>query len=250
MVSRLLENCTEWEFVVVVYCISYRCLWSVLRKKWMYLAMGVFALILMVSNRATEGWSWRLSAAIYFPYVIVSLWHLFGAFGEFAWSLDAEINEGARKILRNDVTAIMLLIILVGLARQYIPDGDFKEAEKQVRSGLLGLFLVYTWLGIVRALLAVWEKVGGDADAESRVGASQAHGCASVTCEPALTNGSDGGGSAAAAASQDGGQSGEARTSVAEQVDDKNGRGWLMLATGVAIGVLANGVVVRRLHRN
>jgi hypothetical protein len=217
----------------------------------MYLAMGVFTLILMVSNRATEGWSWGLLVAIYLPYVIVSLWHLVGACGEFAWSLDAEINEGARKILRDNVTAIIFLIFLFGLARRYIPVGDFKLVMEKTKSVLLGLALVYTWLGVIRAVLATcWKKVGGDADAESRVGAGQAHGCASVTCEPALRNGSDGGGVAAAAASQGGGQSGEVRTSVAEQVDDKNGRGWQMLAIGVVIGVLANGVVVRRLRRN
>ena len=118
----------------------------------------------------------------------------------------------------------------------------------QVHPGLLGLILVYTWLGIVRALLAMWEKVSGDADAESRVGAGQAHGCASVTCEPVLTNGSDGGG--AATASQDGGQSGETRTSIAAQVDNKNGRDWQILAIGAAIGVLASDVVVRCLRRN
>lgn len=236
---------------MVVYCVSSRCLWNVLLKKRMYLAMGVFTLILMVSNRATEGWSWGLLVAIYLPYVIVSLWHLVGACGEFAWSLDAEINEGARKILRDNVTAIIFLIFLSGLARRYIPVGDFKLVMEKTKSVLLGLALVYTWLGVIRAVLATcWKKVGGDADAESRVGAGQAHGCASVTCEPALRNGSDGGGVAAAAASQGGGQSGEVRTSVAEQVDDKNGRGWQMLAIGVVIGVLANGVVVRRLRRN
>lgn len=236
---------------MVVYCISFRCLWNVFCKKWMYLIMGVFTLILMVSNRATEGWSWGLLVTIYLPYVIVSLWHLVGACGEFAWSLDAEINEGARKILRDNVTAIIFLIFLVGLATRYIPDGDFKLVMEKTKSVQLGLAVVYTWLGVIRAALATrWKKVSGDADAESRVGAGQAHGYASITCEPALTNGSDGGGAAAAVASQDGGQSGDARTSVAERVDDKNGRGWLMLATGVAIGVLANGVVVRRFHRN
>ena len=46
-----------------------------------------------------------------------------------------------------------------------------------MRSGLLGLFLVYTWLGIVRAVLATrWKKVSGGADAEFRVGAGQALG--------------------------------------------------------------------------
>lgn len=236
---------------MVVYCSSSCCLRNAVRRKWPYLFMGVLALILMASNRATEGWSWRLLVVIYFPYVIVSLWHFSGAFGEVSWSLDAEVNEDARKILRDNVTAIMFFIFLVGVVGRYVPDVVLNNAVAQMRSGLLALILAYTWLGIVRAVLATrWKKVSGDVDAESRVGAGQAHGCASVTCEPALTNGSDGGGAAAAAASQDGGQSGDARTSVAEQVDDKNGRGWLMLATGVAIGVLANGVVVRRFHRN
>ena len=234
---------------MVVHCSSSCCLRNVLRRKWMYLIMGVFALLCMVSNRATEGWSWRILVAIYLPYVIVSLWHLAGAFGEVAWSLDAGINEDARKILRDNVTAIMPFIILVGLARQGLPDAAFKEAEERVRSGLLGLFLVYTWLGIVRAVLATrWKKVSGGADAEFRVGAGQAHGCASVTCEPVLTNGSDGGG--AATASQDGGQSGETRTSIAAQVDNNNGRDWQILAIGAAIGVLASDVVVRCLRRN
>ena len=66
--------------------------------------------------------------------------------------------------------------------------------------------------------------------------------------QPALTNGSDGGG--AATASLDGGQSGEVGTSVAVQVDNKNGRDWQMLAIGAAIGVLASDVVVRRFRRN
>lgn len=95
---------------MVEYCSSSCCLRNVLRRKWMYLILGVFTLILMVSNRATQGWSWGLLVAIYLPYVIVSLWHLVGACGEFAWSLDAEINEGARKILRDNVTAIIFLI--------------------------------------------------------------------------------------------------------------------------------------------
>lgn len=224
---------------------------SAVRRKCLYLIVGTISLISIPYTHFERGWSWYMSAVVYFPYIIVSVWQIASAFSEAAWSLDAEINEGARKIVRDNVTAIILLIFLVGLAKKGIHDEDFKLAMEKTKSVLLGLVLVYTWLGVVRAVLATrWKKVGGDADAESRVGAGQTHGCTSVTCEPALTNGSDGGGVAAAVASQGGGQSGEVRTSVAEQVDNKNGRGWQMLATGVVIGVLANGVVVRRLRRN
>ena len=223
---------------------------SVVRRKCLHLIVGTISLVSIPYAHFEEGWSWLMSAVVYFPYIIASTWQIASAFGEGFGSLDAKVNRGASKILRDDVTAIFPFIVLITFLEASVPDPKFKEAMAQVHPGLLGLILVYTWLGIVRALLARWEKGSGDADAESRVGAGQAHGCASVTCEPALTNGSDGGGAAAAAASQDGGQSGDARTSVAEQVDDKNGRGWLMLATGVAIGVLANGVVVRRFRRN
>ena len=221
---------------------------SAVRRKCLYLIVGTISLVSIPYTHFERGWSWYMSAVVYFPYIIVSVWQIASAFSEAAWSLDAEINEGARKIVRDNVTAI-ILIFLVGLAKKGIPDEDFKLAMEKTKSVLLGLVLVYTWLGIVRAVLATrWKKVGGDADAESRVGAGEVHGGASASCEPALVGGS--GGCGAAAVGPDGGQSGEGRTSVVAQVDNKNGRGWLMLATGVVIGVLANGVVVRRLRRN
>ena len=44
--------------------------------------------------------------------------------------------------------------------------------------------------------------------------------------------------------------SSEGQVIAAVQVDNKDRRGWRMLAAGVAIGVLASDVVVRRLRRN
>ena len=234
---------------MVMFCNSSCCLRNALRRQWPYLFKGVLALILMASNRATEGWSWQLLVVIYFPYVIVSLWHFSGAFGEVSWSLDAEVNEGARKILRDNVIAIIPLIILVGVAGRYVPDETFKNVMEKMRSGLLGLFLVYTWLGVVRAVLATrWRKGGGDNDVESVVDVGEASVCASARGEPALGDSAEGSG--VAAASLDSVQSGAGWASVAVQVGNKDRRGWRMLAAGVAIGVLASDVVVRHLRRN
>lgn len=234
---------------MVVYCSSSCCLRNVLRRKWPYLFMGVFALIFMASNRATEGWSWQLLVVIYFPYVIVSLWHFSGAFGEVSWSLDAEVNEDARKILRDNVTAIIFFIFLVGVVGRYVPDVALNNAVGQMRSGLLALILAYTWLGIVRAVLATrWRKGGGNNDVESMVDVGEARVRASARCEPAVVSGVEGAG--AAAPDLDGVQAREGQVIAAVQVDNKDRRGWRMLAAGVAIGVLASDVVVRRLRRN
>lgn len=237
------------EIVVVIFCNLSHCLRNALVRKWSYLILGLLTLIMMASNHATEGWSWRLLMVIYLPYVIASLWHFFSAFGEVSWSLDAEVNEDARKILRDNVIAIILFIFLVGVAGRYVPDVALNNAVGQMRSGLLALILAYTWLGIVRAVLAThWTKGVSNNDFESVVDVGETGVCASARCESAVVGSVEGAG--AAAPDLDGVQAREGQVIAAVQVGNKDRRDWRMLATGVAIGVLASDVVVRRLRRN
>lgn len=230
-------------------CNAARRLWDAAGRKLPYLFMGALALTLMVLNHFIQGWSWRLATTVYLPYVIVSLWHFISAFGEGFWSLDAKVNEDASKILRDNVSSMMPFIILIAFAGLGGPDAEFRDVMKQMRGGVSALLLVYTWLGVVRAVLATrWVKRGNDEDIESVIGVGEAGVCASTSCEPALVVGS--GGHGAAVVSLDGGQSDEGRTSAAAQGGNKDVRDWRMLATGVAIGVLASDFVVWRLRRN
>lgn len=159
------------------------------------------------------------------------------------------MNEDARKILRDNVIAIIFFIFLVGVAGRYVPDVALNNAVGQMRSGLLALILAYTWLGIVRAVLAThWTKGVSNNDFESVVDVGETGVCASARCESAVVGSVEGAG--AAASDLGGVQAREGQVIAAVQVGNKDRRGWRMLAAGVAIGVLASDVVVRRLRRN
>jgi len=213
-----------------------------------YVALAALGLLLMWGLPKTNTVTSVSAVFCFTPLVVVSLWHFASAIGNRPWSLDAKINDDASKLVRDNVVAVMVLIVVVGVAIK-IAGNEIGALFNEMDGALGSLIVLYPWLGLIRAILAThWTKKSVEKNAAPVVGAVEVDAWASTSHESVLVDGLEG--CYHTAAGDDGGRSSERCTSAAEEFSVNSARVPRLLAAGVVIGVLSRRLIARRLCRN
>ena len=122
-----------------------------------YIVMGVMALFLLVATPIPLSGSPVVScteSTVYFgPAVIASVWKVSGNCRRSVWSLDAPESEGANRIVRENVTAPMILFLV--LVAACVVNTQIMELVEKLDRPLLALMTLYPWLGLIRAVLTL-----------------------------------------------------------------------------------------------
>lgn len=225
-----------------------RCMKDAIVDKGCYVALAAFGLLLMWVLPKTNTVTSVIAVFCFTPLVFVSLWHFASAIGNRPWSLDAKINDDASKLVRDNVVAVMVFIVVAGVAIK-IAGNEISALFNKMDGALGSLIVLYPWLGLIRAILAThWTKKSVEKNAAPVVGAVEVDAWASTSHESVLVDGLEG--CYNTAAGDDGGRSSERRTSAAEEFSVNSARDRWLLAAGVVIGVLSRRLIARRLRRN
>lgn len=183
---------------------------------------------------------------VHVPYFVVSLWHLLGALGDWPWSLDLEVNRGARERVRDDVTAAQVLAWILCIV------AGFSSAVTEVVIGsglLLGLMGPGPWLGLFRAIFAThWTKKSAEKAGAPVVNAADASAPAAATNPvPVAACGSEGHSDVIVMAERS--RADEEGAGAAKRLLVKNAQERRSLPTAVVIGAVSCVLIVRYLRR-
>lgn len=129
-----------------------------------YGVLGIFAALLVIvppsmTSGDKDGISWTEAIAYFGPIVVVSAWKVFGTVRDAAWKLDAPANKDVNKLARENVSAPLLFVLLLGLLVEVFHNPQLTELVQKTNGTLVSLIVLYPWLGLVRAVLATtWKK--------------------------------------------------------------------------------------------
>ena len=219
-----------------------------IRSKWGYIC-GFLMSLLVIAFTALSDLSVVFKVGvilIHVPYFVVPLWHLLGALGDWPWSLDAEVNRAARESVRNDVTAVHVLVWILCIVAGLIP----AVKEVVIASGfLLGLMGPGPWVGLFRAIFAThWTKKSAEKAGAPVVNAADTSTSAAATNPvPVAACGSEDHSDVTVMAERS--RAGEEGADAAKRLLVKNAQEQRSLPTAVVIGAVSCVLVVRYLRR-
>lgn len=103
--------------------------------------------------------TWTESIVYFSPLAVAGIWGLIGTWFRPAWSLDRKVNADARKHVRDNVIAGVVLLAGLIVPAMMLGNEVIEELIDKMSTTFLGLFVVYPWLGLVRAVLAThWTR--------------------------------------------------------------------------------------------
>ena len=183
---------------------------------------------------------------VHVPFFIVPLWHLLGVLGDWPWSLDSEVNRGARERVRDDVTAAQVLAWILCVVAGLSP----AVKEVVIASGLLlGLMGPGPWLGLFRAIFVThWTKKSAQKAGTPLVNAADASTPAAATTPvPVAACGREGRSDVTVMAERS--RAGEEGAGAVKRLLVKNAQERRSLPTAVVIGAVSCVLIVRYLRR-
>ena len=183
---------------------------------------------------------------IHVPYFISSLWHLLGTLGDWPWSLDSEVNRGARERVRDDVTAAQVLGWILCVVAEWNPE----VKEFVIDSGfLLGLMGAGPWVGLLLAISKThWTKKSAEKAGAPIVHAADASTPAAATTPvPVAACGREGRSDVTVMAERS--RAGEEGAGAVKRLLVKNTQERRSLPTAVVIGAVSCVLIVRYLRR-
>ena len=219
-----------------------------IRSKWGYIC-GFLMSLLVIAFTALSDLSVVFKVGvilIHVPFLIVPLWHLLGVLGDWPWSLDAEVNRGARESVRGDVTAAQVLAWILCIVAGLIP----AVKEFVIASGfLLGLMGPGPWVGLLLAISKThWTKKSAEKAGAPIVHAADASTPAAATTPvPVAACGSEGHSDVTVMAERS--RAGEEGADAAKRLLVKNAQERRSLPTVVVIGAVSCALIVRYLRR-
>ena len=219
-----------------------------IRSKWGYICefLATLSLIAFTALSALSiGFKVGVTL-IHVPFLIVPLWHLLGVLGDWPWSLDSEVNQGARERVRDDVTAAQVLGWILCVVAEWNPE----VKEFVIASGfLLGLMGTGPWVGLLLAISKThWTKKSAEKAGAPVVNAADTSAPAAATNPvPVAACGSEGNSDVIVMAERS--RAGEEGADAAKQLLVKNAQKQQSLPTAVVIGAVSCVLIVRYLRR-
>lgn len=220
-----------------------------IRSKWGYICGALLVSLPVIALTALSALPVVFKVGVilvHVPYFVVSLWHLLGALGDWPWSLDLEVNRGARERVRDDVTAAQVLGWILCVVAGWNPE----VKEFVIASGfLLGLMGTGPWVGLLLAISKThWTKKSAEKAGAPIVNAADASAPAAATNPvPVAACGSEGHSHVIVMAERS--RAGEEGADAAKRLLVKNAQERRSLPTVVVIGAVSCALIVRYLRR-
>ena len=215
------------------------------RGHFVWLSVGLLMVPLIVS--LTKLTLFQM-VGVFGPSFIVSLLQIFCAYSKRPCLFDLKVNEEARKFVSDHIVAPMILLFLVGGATLVCSEGMNKLLGGQ-EGTLQGLIVVYPWLALIRAALAVLQtkKSAEKAGAPVVNAADTSAPAAATNPVPVAACGSEGNSDVIVMAERS--RAGEEGADAAKRLLVKNAQEQRSLPTAVVIGAVSCVLVVRYLRR-
>lgn len=94
------------------------------------------------------------------PLFIGAVWKMVSMTkGGWRGSLAKEENKDADKLVNENVFAPLVLVVLIAVAQMIFGENVLDSLVQKANGALVGLLVVYPWLGLIRAVFAThWSK--------------------------------------------------------------------------------------------
>ena len=215
------------------------------RGHFVWLSVGLPMVCLMVP---LAGFTLVQMVGVFGPSFIVSLLQIFCAYSKRPCLFDLKVNEEAGKFVGDHIVAPMILFFLVGAATLVCSEGMNKLLGGQ-EGTLQGLIVVYPWLALICAALAVRRtKKSAEKAGAPVVNAADASTLAAATTPvPVAACGSEDHSDVTVMAERS--RAGEEGADAAKRLLVKNAQKQRSLPTVVVIGAVSCVLIVRYLRR-